>query len=185
MIPEKRKKILSLLIAGALFIVFIGQYFLIYNLEYGFEVYLTGLIAIGILYPFRYFNKEVKTIKEMVKVILVLSWLLIMVLGMFDFAHLYLLVVLSLFSGLVWLILEIIDFRKQSKASGELNYFKWIGVGCIALSVILKILVLPLNSIPQIFGTIIASFGFFLEYSPSLRNRVYKIISDMVRLKID
>lgn len=162
--PKTRKKILSIPIALTLLILLVGFFARVHHWPFGFEIKFLGLTSLGILYMARYATKEPKTIKDTSKVLMVLSWVLFTTLGLFKLGYTPYLVYLSLILGLFWLILEIIDVIKPKSSNNKINPVLWIGIILMILFVLIKILHWPFGSIVYLFGLLISSMGFIIDY---------------------
>lgn len=150
-------------ISFSLLLTAFGHVFIVKHSSYGIQTYSIGLIMVAIFYSLRYAYKD-KSIKDTLKVIMVITYTLIALLSILNYNNLTLIIVLLILSGLNWLLLEIIDVIKAKKFKTPVNYFLWIGITLMALSVGLKLFHLPFNSASEFFGLSFSSLGFIREY---------------------
>lgn len=162
--PEPRKKKLSLPIAGALLMLIVGRIAKIQHWPFGSSVYMTGLILVGCLYFLRYTLKADKNLKDIAKMLMVLTWVLVNFLALYKFVELQYVIIIGAISGLGWLINEIVDFGDHKARQDRLNAILWIGILLVVTSVIFKIQRLPLSSIFLLFGLLFSAIGFIIDY---------------------
>ena len=169
--PKKRKKILSLPIALTLLILTVGFFARVHHWPYGFEINLVGFAFLGILYTIRYATKESKTLKDTSKMLMVLSWTIVTILGLFKFTYTPYFVYFSLIIGFFWFILEIIDLTKPKSLNDKINPVLLIGVVLMILFILIKIMHWPFGSIIYLLGLLISSFGFIIDHVLNKKNR--------------
>jgi len=162
--PKKRKKILSLPIAVVLLILIVDFFASVHHWTFDFEINLVGSASLGILNTIRYAKKESKTLKDTSKMLMVLSWVIVTILGQFKFGYNPYLVYLSLIIGFFWLILEIIDLIKPKTLNDKINPVLWVGIILLILFVLIKIMHWPFGSIVYLFGLSISSIGFIIDH---------------------
>ena len=123
-----QKKILGIPLAIALCALAIGSVFKIQHWPFGFELKLTSLIAIGLLYSIRYGFKKSKNIKDSIKVIMVLSWALLSVFAMYKMNNLVYTRIILEISGGSWVVLEAWDIIQRKPKSERASIPQLIGM---------------------------------------------------------
>lgn len=171
--PKARKKILSLPIATALLVLLVGNIAKVQHWPFGFTLYATGLMSLGVFYALRYVLKTNKNIKDAAKGIMVLTWVLFNLLTLYNYTELQYIAVVSLTAGLGWLLNEIKDFFFYRDKIDKLNVVLWIGVLLMATSVIVKIKHLPGGSLLQFSGILFSALGFAIDYTLKKRRTVH------------
>jgi len=162
--PKTRKKKLSIPIALALLLIFVGYFAKVQHWPFGFELNLIGLASIGVLYVTRYVLKSNRTLKDLAKVLMVFSWVMVVTFGSLKFGYMAYLIYPSLTLGLGWFILEIIDLIKVKETDDKLNPVLWIGILLMILYIMIQMMHWPFGSIIYILGTLISSIGFLVDY---------------------
>ena len=94
-----------------------GHVFIIKRSPYGIQVYLIGLIMVAIFYGIRYAYKD-KSIKDTLKVIMVITYTLIALLSVLNYNNLTFIIVVSLISGFNWFILFQLPYSGASEFFG-------------------------------------------------------------------
>ncbi|XOV67665.1 MAG: hypothetical protein ACFHU9_00570 [Fluviicola sp.] len=166
MMPQRQKKILSIPIAIAFCALTIGTLFKIQHWPFGIELRLTSLIAIGVFYTIRYGAKKSKNIKDLAKVIMVLSWVLLSVLAMYKMNNLVYLRIILEISGVSWLAIETWDVIKKKPKSERANLPQLIGMLILITHVIFRIQHWPYAGamlVLSLFAFILIAIGFILD----------------------
>ncbi len=166
MITNNQKKILSIPIAIALFALVIGSMFKIMHWPFGFELKLTSLIAIGVLYTIRYGFKKSKNIKDTAKAIMVFSWVLFSVFVMYKMNNLVYVRIILAASGSAWLALEVWDIIKKKPKSERTNLPQLIGMLITIAYIVFQTQHWPFAGpmlMLSLFALIFLAIGFILD----------------------
>jgi len=166
MITNNQKKILSIPIAIALCVLAIGSIYKIMHWPFGFELKLTSLIAIGLLYTIRYWFKKSINIKDSAKAIMVLSWVLLSVFAMYKINNLVYVRIILAVSGSTWLALEVWDIIKKKPKSERANLPQLIGMFITIAYVIFQFTHWPFAGpmlVLSLFALILLAIGFILD----------------------
>ncbi len=163
---NNQKKILSTPIAIALCVLAIGSIFKIMHWPFGFELKLTSLIAIGVLYAIRYGFKKSKNIKDSAKAIMVLSWVLLSVFAIYKMNNLVYVRIILEVSGSTWLALEVWDIIRKKPKSERANFPQLIGMLITIAHVIFKTQHWPYAGpmlVLSLIALILLAIGFILD----------------------
>lgn len=166
MMTNNQKKILSTPLAIALCVLVIGSIFKIQHSPFGFELKLTSLIAIGVLYAIRYGVKKSKNSKDLAKAIMVLSWVLFSVFAMYKMNNLVFVRIILEVSGSTWLALEVWDIIKKKPKSERANFPQLIGMLITIAYVIFKIKHWPFAGpmfVLSLVALVLLAIGFILD----------------------
>lgn len=164
--PNTQQKILSIPLAIALCALTIGTVFNIQHWPFGFELKLTSLLAIGVLYAIRYAFKKSKNIKDLAKVIMVLSWVLLSVFAMYKMSNLIYVRIILEVSGGSWLVLEVWDIIQNKPKSERANLPQFIGMSITIVHVTFMIQQWPFAGpmlILSLLALILLAIGFIID----------------------
>jgi len=170
MMPETRKHTLSIPLAIALLMLCVGHIALINDSDFGLIIYVFALVSIGILYGMRSSLMLRKGKKETFKLFSVLSFVTVEVSGVVGFDYTYIFVYPLMLIGLIWITLEIIEKVNGENSNAQPNPVLLIGIVLMITYVIIRMMHLPFGNIIILFGLIISSLGFIVEYI-FLRNK--------------
>lgn len=155
-----RNKKLSAPIGIALIILLIGYLFKIQHWPYAFEIEELGQIGIGVFYMIRFILKSNKNLKDIAKLILVVSWVLSN-LFIWDYKYLIYLFYLFIAVVLIWFLLEVRDFVYKKK--DQLNPLVYIGLSIVALEIISKLMWWPSIAGLHLVALLLISLGFIID----------------------
>jgi hypothetical protein len=149
------KKILTFPLRVLVGIFILGMLVKIMHWAGGNILIITGLSAIAALYPFRFYKKENKRIKDYIKLILVLSWAFSVITGTLHLPYDNMMKIIPAITFWIWLGAEAYDFFiLEKKEHAFSNYSVWsvIATAFILTGILLKILHWPFANILLILG---------------------------------
>ena len=100
------KKILTTPLRIAISVLLLGLLFQIVEWPYADQIILTAFVAIGLLYPLRFFKKKEKQFLDYIKLILVVFWSVNGIFRVLDFAYSLFFQIVIAISFLIWIVLE-------------------------------------------------------------------------------
>lgn len=157
-----RRKILSIPIAIAIIVLFVGSYLKIRNQAYSYELSMFGSVALGALYCLRFIAKDQKRIVDVVKVIMLILWIVVGVLSLHQEWYFYLLLAL-LIIGSVWMILELRSLLFQKSFQEKINPVLWFGALLMCMEFVCRVKSWPIVAVLSLLGLFVLSIGFFID----------------------
>lgn len=163
---NSQKKIGSIPLAIALCVLAIGSLLKIQHWSFGFELKLTSLIAIGVLYALQYGFKPSKNTKDTAKALMVLSWVLLNVFAQYKLNNLIYMRIILEVSGSTWLALEVWDTLRKKPKTERANFLQLIGMFIMIVHAIFAIQRWPFTG-PilglSLFALVMLAIGFLLD----------------------
>ena len=163
---SKQNKTVLILLALTLCVLVIGYVFKIQHWSINFEIRLTSFIAIGVLYAIRYGLKQSKNIKDLAKVIMVLSWVFFSVFAMYKMNNLVFFLIILAVSGSTWLAIEVWDINLKKLKSERANIPQLIGMLISIICYIFRIQHWPFAGpmfLLSLIGLIFLAIGFIID----------------------
>lgn len=163
---KNQKKILSLPLAIALFLLSFASIVKIQHWPFGLELVLVSLIAIGALYLIRYGLKKSKNIKDTAKVVMVLSSIGLGVFAPYKMNNLVYFQIILMVSGSAWLALEVWDIIRKKPKSERANIPQLMGMSLLIAHVVVMIMGWPFAVemlMLSLFAPVLLAIGFLVD----------------------
>ncbi|MFT5860710.1 MAG: uncharacterized membrane protein (UPF0136 family) [Flavobacteriaceae bacterium] len=158
----RRSKVLSIPIAIAISVLFVGSYLKIRNQTYGYELSVIGSIGLGALYCLRFIAKDQKRLEDLVKLAMLTLWIITGVLALHQRWYFYLLLAL-LITGSVWVVLELRSMLFQKSFQEKVNPVLWFGALLMCMEFVCRVKSWPIVTILSLLGLSVLSVGFFID----------------------
>lgn len=158
-----RSKILSIPLAISVIILLIGYVSRVQHWANGAIIERVAFATIAVLYTVRFSLKQKRNLKDVVKLMLIVSWSVTSILAPLRMPNVYILQILVAATGVFWLILEIMDLVKRNVATS--NTILFLGALLLVAEAIFRVQWWPGGSMLHLLALLVISIGFVIDFA--------------------